>query len=212
MSNTLFTIGYSNRLINDFIALLQSHKITALCDARSMPYSSRNPEFNREPLKKALKAHKIEYVFLGEELGARPKDASCYTEGKAIYRKIAATQLFKSGLDRLMLGLRKNFVIALMCAEKDPITCHRTILICRNLRGQGIDIRHIVDREIIETQADTEKRLIAQLKLHPDMFKDPDPGALVERAYDIQGDRIAYVEKTDEAICSSETYPAGVKQ
>ncbi len=195
MTNILFTIGYAGRSIDDFIALLEQHKITALCDVRSMPYSSRNLDFNREPLKKALKSHNIEYVFLGEELGARPKDLSCYVDGKAIYQRIAATTLFKNGLERIKLGIQKGYVLALMCAEKDPMTCHRSILICRNLRGQGIDIRHIIDHETTESQADLEKRLIAQLKLHPDMFKDADSNALIERAYDVQGDRIAYVEK-----------------
>jgi len=69
-----------------------------------MPYSSRNPQFNREPLKKALKSHGIDYVFLGEELGARSKDPSCYVDGKAIYQKIAALSLFKNGLERIRLG------------------------------------------------------------------------------------------------------------
>ena len=89
-------------------------------------------------------------------------------------------------------------MLALMCAEKDPMTCHRSILICRNLRGQGIDIQHIIDRETTESQAALEKRLIAQLKLHPDMFKDTAPETLIERAYDAQGDRIAYVEKGEK--------------
>jgi uncharacterized protein (DUF488 family) len=195
MPTTLFTIGYVGRSSEDFIALLERHKITALCDVRSMPYSSRNSQFNREPLKKVLKSCNIEYVFLGDELGARPKDTSCYVDGKAIYQKIAATTLFQNGLERIKLGMQKGYVLALMCAEKDPMTCHRSILICRNLRGQSIDIRHIIDQETTETQADLEKRLIAQLKLHPDMFKDTDPNALIERAYDVQGDRIAYVEK-----------------
>ncbi len=197
MTNTLYTIGYSSRSIDDFISLLKQHTITALCDVRSMPYSSRNPQFNREPLKTVLKSHNIEYVFLGEELGARPKDQSCYVDGKAIYQKIAATTLFKKGLDRIKLGMQKGYVLALMCAEKDPMTCHRSILICRNLRGQGIDIRHIIDPETTELQTDLEKRLIAQLKLHPDIFKDTDTNALIERAYDAQGDRIAYVEKSE---------------
>ncbi len=197
MINTLFTIGYANRAIDDFIVLIKQHKITALCDVRSMPYSSRHPDFNREPLKKALKSHNIEYVFLGDELGARPKDPSCYINGKAIYQRIAATTSFKNGLERIRFGMQKGFVLALMCAEKDPMTCHRSILICRNLRGQGIDIRHIIDHETTETQADLEKRLITQLKLHPDMFKDADSNALIERAYDVQGDRIAFVEKSD---------------
>ncbi len=162
MTKVLFTIGYSGRTIDDFIALLVQYKITALCDVRSMPYSSRNPDYNREPLKNVLKSHNIEYVFLGDELGARPKDPSCYVDGKAIYQKISTTTLFKNGLERLKLGIQKGFVLALMCAEKDPMTCHRSILICRNLRGQGIDIQHIIDHETTETQADLEKRLIAQ--------------------------------------------------
>jgi len=195
MTNTLFTIGYSGRTIDNFIALLDQHKITALCDVRSMPYSSRNPDYNCELLNKTLKSRNIEYVFLGEELGARPKDPSCYVDGKALYQKIAGSALFKNGLERIKLGMQKNYVLALMCAEKDPMTCHRTILICRWLRDSQIDIRHIIDHETTETQADLEKRLIAQLKLYPDMFKDTDPNALIERAYDMQGDRIAYVEK-----------------
>jgi uncharacterized protein (DUF488 family) len=195
MVDTLFTIGYSGRTIDDLVALLEQHKITALCDVRSTPYSSRNPQFNRELLKQAVKSHNVEYVFLGEELGARPKDSSCYVDGKAIYQKISASSLFRNGLERIKLGMQKGYVLALMCAEKDPMTCHRSILICRHLRGPGIDIRHIIDHETTEAQADLEKRLIAQLKLHPDMFKDADPNALIERAYDMQGDRIAYVEK-----------------
>jgi len=189
MVDTLFTIGYSGRTIDDLVGLLEQHKITALCDVRSMPYSSRNPQFNRELLKKAVKSHNIEYAFLGSELGARPKDHSCYVDGKALYQKITDSTLFKNGLERIKIGMQKNYVLALMCAEKDPMTCHRSILICRNLRGVGVDIRHIIDHENTETQADLEKRLIAQLKLHPDMFTDTDSNALIERAYEMQGDR-----------------------
>jgi uncharacterized protein (DUF488 family) len=197
MTNKLFTIGYSGRSIDNFIALLEQHKITALCDVRSVPYSSRNPQFNREVLKKVLLSHNIEYVFLGEELGARPKDPSCYVDGKVVYQKLAESTLFKNGLDRIRLGMQKDYVLALMCAEKDPMACHRSILICRNLCGPLVDIRHIIDHNAIETQADLEKRLITHLKLHPDLFKDTNPNALVERAYETQGDRIAYAEKAE---------------
>jgi uncharacterized protein (DUF488 family) len=197
MTNTLFTIGYSGRSIDKFIALLEQHKMTALCDVRSVPYSGRNPQFNRELLKKVLKSHNIEYVFLGEELGARPRDPSCYVDGKAVYQKIAESPLFKNGLERIRAGMQKDYVLALMCAEKDPMACHRSILICRNLRDWLIDIRHIIDHDTTETQADLENRLIAQLKLYPDLFKDTDPNALIKRAYEVQGDRIAYVEKDE---------------
>jgi len=195
MTNTLFTIGYSGRSIDNFITLLERHKITALCDVRSVPYSGRNRQFNRETLKKVLKSHNIEYIFLGEELGARPKDPSCYVDGKALYQKIADSTLFKNGLERISVGMQKDYILALMCAEKDPMACHRSILICRNLRNRLIDIHHIIDHDATETQADLEKRLIAQLKLYPDLFKDVDPNALIERAYEVQGNRMAYVEK-----------------
>jgi uncharacterized protein (DUF488 family) len=194
MINTLFTIGYSGRSIDDFIDLLKQHKITALCDVRTTPYSARNQQFNQEPLKKALKSHNIEYVFLGAELGARPRDLSCYVKGKAVYQKIANSTLFRNGLERIKLGMQKNYALALMCAEKDPIKCHRSILVCRNIRDWQIEIRHIIDHETTETQIDLEKRLIAQLKLYPDMFKDTDPNDLIKRAYENQGERIAYVE------------------
>jgi uncharacterized protein (DUF488 family) len=195
VTTSLFTIGHSDRSIDDLVALLRQHTITALCDVRSTPYSRRHPQFNREPLKKALQAHDIEYVFLGEEGGARPKDRSCYVSGKAVHRKIAASAVFQKGLERIRLCMQQNRVLALMCAEKDPMACHRSILICRNLRSTGIDIQHIIDHETTEAQVDLEKRLIAHLKLHPDLFDDVDPGALTELAYELQSDRIAYVEK-----------------
>jgi uncharacterized protein (DUF488 family) len=197
MTDTLFTIGYSGRSINTFVSLLERYMVTALCDVRSVPYSSRNPQFNREGLKKVLKSRKIKYVFLGEELGARPMDPSCYGNGKALYQRIAESALFKNGLERIRLGMQKGYVLALMCAEKDPIACHRSILICRNLRDWHIDIRHIIDHNSIETQIDLEKRLIAQLKLYPDLFKDTHANALTERAYEVQSDKIAYVENAE---------------
>jgi uncharacterized protein (DUF488 family) len=195
MITTLFTIGHSGRSLDEFIALLKQYKITALCDVRSMPYSRHNPQFNREPLQQDLKSRNIEYIFLGEELGARSKDPSSYVAGKALFSKIAELPLFKQGLERIKFGMEKDYVLALMCAEKDPLSCHRSILICRNLRDVNIDIRHIIDDKSIVTQSDLEQRLVKQLKIYPDLFKDKEPSDLVERAYDIQGDHIAYVEK-----------------
>jgi len=195
MHHILFTIGCSNRSVEDFISLLHHHHITALADVRSVPYSRRNPQFNREPLKAELRSHSIDYVFLGAELGARPEDRSCYVDGKAVHAKIAGTALFKNGLERVKEGLRKGYVLSLMCAEKDPLGCHRAMLICRNLRGREIEIRHILDAEAVENHSDLEKRLVKELKLHPDLFSDAAPSDLIERAYDLQSDRIAYVEE-----------------
>ena len=159
MSHYLFTVGHSNLSIEDFISLLKKHKVNAIADVRSHPYSSYLPHFNRDLLKFELLKAKFKYVFLGDELGARPKDLSCYFNDKAVYKKIADSNTFKSGIERIVIGLNK-YRIALMCSEKDPISCHRTILICKYLRQLDININHIIDKKTIESQEQLEDRLL----------------------------------------------------
>ncbi len=215
----LFTIGHSNLTIEDFLSLLDQNKITALADVRSHPYSRYLPHFNKLTLQEALEKTGIRYVFLGQELGARPTDLSCYVNGKARYELIAATPLFSQGIQRILKGT-ETYQIAIMCAEKDPITCHRTIMVCRELRKFNLEINHILNDGSCESHQDLEKRL---LKLHglkqPQLAQpkqlslfDPiipvnsvgDNRTLEERlaeAYHRQGEQIAYQitnhEKTD---------------
>ena len=206
----LFTVGHSNHSIKTFIELLQRHKITALADVRSRPYSRYLPHFCQAQLKDYLEAEKIRYVFLGQELGARPEDQSCYVDGKALYERIAATDLFIEGIQRILNGVKK-YRIALMCAEKDPITCHRAILICQHLQKHGLEIYHIKADGNLESQQDLEQRLLikygfrevegnTQTEQSPLFFlgKSEDNIPLEERltkAYKLQGDAIAYVKK-----------------
>ncbi len=162
MKNKLFTIGHSNLDIKDFISFLSQHNVTALADVRSFPYSRYVSQFNKENLNNSLLNYGIKYVFLGEELGARPKDKSCYVEGKAVYENIAKTPLFSQGIDRIKKGYQ-SYNIALMCAEKDPITCHRAVLVCQHLRVLPLDINHILQDGNLESHEHLEKRL---LKIH----------------------------------------------
>lgn len=200
----IFTIGHSNHSIEKFISLLQKYGITAVADVRSHPYSRYLPHFNQSPLQTALSKAGISYVFLGRELGARPEDLSCYDlEGKALYEKIAATSLFATGIQRLIEGAEK-YHIALMCAEKDPITCHRTILVCKNLRQYNVHINHILPEGILESQSELEERLLAKFNksnnqpIQLSLFEAP-PQATgseidLDIAYQRQGDEIAYVK------------------
>ncbi|MBW1699595.1 MAG: DUF488 domain-containing protein [Deltaproteobacteria bacterium] len=191
----LYTIGHSNHTIERFFELLSIHSITAICDVRSSPYSKFNPQFNRETLRAELKRKSITYVFLGKELGPRSDDPACYVNGKVRYSALAKTDLFQQGLQRLRKGM-KFYRIALMCAEKDPILCHRTILVCRQLRDSGVNIRHILDDGSIEEHPDSVRRLLRTLKLQDtNLFKSPDE--IIEEAYDIQGEKIAYTEVDD---------------
>jgi uncharacterized protein (DUF488 family) len=193
--NRLYTIGHSNHDIDRFIELLKMHAITAVGDVRSSPYSKFNPQYNRENLQKVLKEHHITYVFLGQELGPRSEDPACYLNGKVQYARLAGTELFQHGLQRLHQGMR-TYRIALMCAEKDPITCHRMILVCRGLRSEPIEIHHILEDGSVETLQDAERRLMQELRMRQlRLFENPED--VIQRAYDTQGERIAYVRDQD---------------
>ncbi len=188
----LFTIGHSTHPVDYFIDLLKKHSITAVCDVRSYPYSKYNPQFNREALKEELKRNNIAYVFLGKELGARSDNPNCYIDGRVQYNYLVDEPSFQQGIIRLKKGMKK-YSIALMCAEKDPITCHRTILVCREMRSHTKQIKHILANGEIETNQEAEERLLTTLGIVPDMFKNKNE--CIEEAYDKQGKKIAYVEE-----------------
>ena len=190
MGNTVFTIGHSTHTQERFVALLRQHRITAVCDVRSAPYSRVNPQFNREGLKEALNLVGIAYVFLGKELGARSNDLTCYVHGKVQYDRLASTGLFQDGLERVREGA-KQYTVALMCAEKEPLDCHRTILVARHLATLGFAIQHIHTDGSLEAHSDALNRLMRMLKLPPqDMFRSQED--IVSDAYRRQAERIAY--------------------
>jgi uncharacterized protein (DUF488 family) len=154
----IYTVGHSNHPLDKFLSLLSSHGITAIADVRSTPFSRRFPQFNKERLAASLSEHGVAYVFLGKELGARSNDESCYENGQVQYQRLAATSLFRQGIDRVVTGAEK-FRVALMCAEKEPLDCHRTLLVSRALEQGGASIAHILADGSIEMQAQTMTRL-----------------------------------------------------
>jgi uncharacterized protein (DUF488 family) len=191
-ASMIYTIGHSKHPIERFTALLQQHGIEALADVRSTPYSRFNPQFNREQLQTALASVGIRYVFLGEELGARSKDPACYEDGRVSYAKLAASAIFRTGIDRLLAGMQEHR-IALMCAEREPLDCHRTILVSRELEKAGVPVTHILQDGSLEPHRHALERLAADLKIvGTDLFRSPDE--LLEQAYEKQGARIAYAK------------------
>jgi uncharacterized protein (DUF488 family) len=155
----IYTAGHSNHPIEKFLSLLKEHDITAVADVRSQPFSRRFPQFNKERLSATLKQLGIAYVFLGQELGARSEDDSCYEDGQVRYGRLAATTLFKQGIDRVVAGALR-FRVALMCAEKEPLDCHRTLLVSRALEQRGASIAHILADGSIETHSQVMTRLL----------------------------------------------------
>lgn len=199
MQQTIYTIGHSTHPQDRFLGLLTMHAITVLCDVRSKPYSRLNPQFNRDELKTALPDHGIKYLFLGKELGARSDDPRCYEGGKVRYDRLARSEPFQQGLTRLRDGISKGFRIAMMCAEKEPLECHRTILVARHLTDLGVDVQHILANGRLESHADTLRRLSRLVGLpEEDMFRSAKD--LQDDAYSRQEQRIAYDQERSHAL------------
>lgn len=195
MTRLVFTIGHSTHLLSHFIDLLEKHRITAVADVRSSPYSRMNPQFNREHLSESLGCHRIQYVFLGRELGARSDDPACYDDDQVQYDRLAETELFHSGIERVQRGASSH-QIALACAEKDPIQCHRTILVSKHLIESGLEVQHIMADGSLESHAAAMRRLMESLRMAPgDLFKSDE--ALMAEAYDRQAHRIAYRRRVE---------------
>jgi uncharacterized protein (DUF488 family) len=187
----VFTIGHSNHSSERFLALLQGAGITAVADVRSIPRSRRWPHFSRARIEHWLAAAGIAYVFLGAELGGKPADPALLREGRPDYDLMAATPTFQAGLERVLDGAGR-YRIALMCAEREPLDCHRFLLVSRHLRERGVCLRHILADGSIEPHEITENRLLRQAGLAVDaLLADlPPPRHAVARAYDIRSGKI----------------------
>ena len=189
----VLTIGHSNHTIERFIELLCQHRVTAVADVRSSPYSKIHAKFNREALAAALKQEGIAYSFLGKELGGRPADKTCYEHGRVQYRRVAATPIFRSGLDRILAGVQ-SYRIALMCAEREPIECHRALLVAPELEKAGITVLHLHIDGRTESHTDAMSRLLDLFRLaDEDLFRSRPE--LIEEACYRQQERVAFAEK-----------------
>lgn len=196
MSGTVYTIGHSNQTLDSFLAALRAHSVTAIGDVRSYPYSNANPQFDRETLAAELQTNGVAYVFLGKELGARNSDQSCYVDGKVQYEALAKTKLFEEGLERVLKGMGR-FTLSFMCAEAEPLFCHRAILVSRHLQESKTRVKHILKGEGLEDHDESIRRLLRILDMNNhDMFLDE--GALFSEAYRIQGEKIAYELPSEE--------------
>ena len=168
----ILTIGHSNHPFGDLAALLGQHRVAAVADVRSVPYSRRHPQFNRRALEGSLEEHGIRYRFLGAELGARSSDPSCYDEeGRVCFARLAQTDAFRRGIE-LVLQAAARERLALLCAERDPANCHRTVLVAPALVARGASVVHILADGRLESHGQVLDRLCRMTGLPPrDMFR-----------------------------------------
>ena len=196
--HNLYTIGYSGFSYNEFIDTLKKYSIGAIIDVRSSPYSSYFEQYNMSNLKYDLNRHSIHYLFFGDELGAKPKDVTLYSNNVVDFAKMAKSDAFISGYKKIRDELNK-FPICLMCAEKDPINCHRAIFITHSLRNiySKINILHIISLQEIkpEQQNELDERVMSMKNLkHPNLWGMSYEDRLNE-AYSLRQKEIAYVTK-----------------
>ena len=159
----VLTIGHSSHSLERFLELLHAAGVTAVADVRSAPYSRYVPQFNYDPVRTALRGAGMAYVHLGKELGGRPRDPLQYRSGLVDYEAIAATPTFRSGLQRLLDGTATHRV-ALMCAEADPLECHRCLLIARALAARVVPVRHLLADGVTATQEEIEDELLRRTR------------------------------------------------
>ena len=195
MGPAVFTIGHSDHTLEGFVALLEKRRVTAVADVRSVPYSRFVRHFSRKPLAAALAARGIDYVFLGRELGGRPDDRACYERGRVVYDRVAGTESFRDGIRRVVRGSGEHRV-ALMCAEREPLDCHRTLLVAPALEQAGTEVVHILADGTLERNATTMDRLIRNHGLQQaDLFQEQlSRTELIRRAIALQAGRVGYVK------------------
>jgi uncharacterized protein (DUF488 family) len=186
----ILTIGHSNHSAERFRNLLDAHGVEMILDVRSSPYSRHAPQFNRQDLTEWLSSSGVEYLFAGKSLGGRPANPLLYESGRVSYAKMALTTEFISSLRRLVSWSRTTRC-ALLCAEAEPLDCHRFLLIGKALSSRQIHVQHILPDGRIEPHEFGERRLVRFLKMDQSELFDSTDRAIA-KAYEIQELRVAF--------------------
>lgn len=213
LSNVIYTIGHSRISLEEFLDLLKKYRINCIVDVRSTPYSQFASQFNKENLKFFLKNKNMKYLYMGKEFGARREEKTLYDEkGDLDFVKTAESKLFSEGVDRVAKGIEKGYEIAFMCAEKEPMDCHRAIMVGRKFSELGYDIIHILHDSTNISQKELEQRLLNKYFPNRDQVSiftlldkvSEDEGALICKAYKCRNSEIAYNvnarEEYDESL------------
>ena len=196
MTKVLYTIGYSCFKIEDFINVLKKYNINCVIDVRSNPNSKFHTDYNKDCLEGVLTKNGIYYRNYAKEFGARQENTKYFTDGYLDFDKFAKSEIFLSGVEKLIKSMEKNYTFALMCAEKDPATCHRNIMIAKEFKKGGYQVNNIWDNGEIETQEEVENRLINcyfpdrnQLSLFGEQLTEE---AMIEQAYCLRNKEIGF--------------------
>lgn len=194
----IFTVGHSNYSLDYFLKILISNNINCIVDVRSIPYSSYNSQFNRECIKYFLNKNNLIYLYMGDLLGAKRVESYVYDYEKRVdFEKVEHSKIFKYGIERLGVGISKNYKIALMCAEKIPWSCHRSILIGKYLKENGYNVYHILNEYKKISQYKLEEILVEEYFPNKNQISFIDENnlsykELIKKSYRLKNNEIGY--------------------
>lgn len=193
----LYTIGYGGFSgIEEFAAALKERGINGVIDVRSRPYSKVHTDFNREFLSEYLKNKGIAYRNYKNEFGARQLNAEYYPNGYLDFEQFSKSAEFQSGMVKVKQASENGYVLALMCSEKEPINCHRCIMVSRAFHDEGAAVTHIIAGKPDLTQTEAEDALIDEYFPQRDQLslfeEELTRDELIKRAYRLQNEKIGY--------------------
>ncbi len=169
MTLPFFTVGHSNRSLEELVQLLSEPGVERLVDIRTIPRSRTNPQFNMDTLPEALAGHGIAYEHVAALGGLRGKNRSLARDVNGFwtnesfhnYADYALSAQFHAGLEHLIAAGRKQRC-AIMCSEAVWWRCHRRI-VTDYLIARGESVFHIMAQGRLEPA-----RLTAGAAIQPD--------------------------------------------
>lgn len=200
MDNMIYTIGYTAFTIDEFIKQLKSLNINCLIDVRTTPIASDFYKiYSKQSLQPLLKEHDILYMNFDKEFGARQPEEEFYKKyGYLDFEAFIQSDFFLSGVKRLKKGCELGNRIALMCAEKDPINCHRAIMVARGLKNNDLKVAHILATGELETHESLEERLVDTWfpnRNQLGLFEQQSFESCLQHAYRQQNAKIGYIKQ-----------------
>ena len=164
----IFTAGHSNGSLERLVDLLQTHRIETVVDVRSIPFSRYLPQFNSDELARRLYDTRLNYVHMGDTLGGRPSQRTCYDgAGRVIYERLESTSPYKMGIQEVLTYADRGERVCLLCSEENPLKCHRFLSIGHVLMGLGRLVLHIRGDGAVEEQEELE---VAQFVRRPHQY------------------------------------------
>lgn len=190
----IYTIGHSTHTFEYFLHILQSHGIDCVVDVRSIAASRFNPQYNKKSFQDSLKKNDILYMHFDKEFGARQSNSLILNSaGQVDFEKVRKSPDFLNGIERLKEGIRKGYTVCLMCAEAEPLDCHRFGMITPALKNTGFNVKHILkDNTLISTE-ELENKLLEKFKKKlADTDRYTNRIEKLKHAYQLLNEKIGY--------------------